>query len=115
MKYCFVQVDKDSPEFVSKHNSVEQLVLMDMSHISVLLHKEALVVLLEYASSINTRLEAAKESSHVTVHKSSSSIQLKKVNNCELVICFKLSSYFNVTHSPCFVLSQCSRDDGMIM
>lgn len=115
MKYCFVQVDKDSPEFVSKHNSVEQLVLMDMSHISVLLLKEALVVLLEYASSINTRLEAAKESSHVAVHKSFSSIQLKKANNCELVICFKLTSYCNVTHSPCFVLSQCSQDDRMIM
>ncbi|GLH16639.1 Vacuolar protein sorting-associated protein 13A-like Protein [Gryllus bimaculatus] len=48
----FVQVSKKSPEFHSLHGSVVQLVEMDVTSMTVLLHQEALLALWECARSI---------------------------------------------------------------
>ncbi|XP_067012189.2 intermembrane lipid transfer protein Vps13 [Anabrus simplex] len=53
----FISVNRRSPEFKTKHNSVLQLVLADFTQLSALLHQESLLALLEFGNEIQSHLE----------------------------------------------------------
>ncbi|XP_021940255.1 vacuolar protein sorting-associated protein 13 isoform X3 [Zootermopsis nevadensis] len=64
-KYLFtvlyVDVNKRSPDFHTKHGSVLKLVDMNFTTLNVLLHQESLLALLEVSNSFQSRLEKAQQ------------------------------------------------------
>ena len=49
---CFLQANKDSPEYVSVHKKTEQFISVKFCALEVLLHQEAILNLLAFAQSL---------------------------------------------------------------
>jgi vacuolar protein sorting-associated protein 13A/C len=56
-----MQVNKRSPEFHTKHGSVLKLVDVNFTTLTVLLHQESLLALLEISNSFQSRLEQTRQ------------------------------------------------------
>jgi len=56
-----VQVNKRSPDFHTKHGSVLKLVEVNFTSLTVLLHQESLLALLEVSNSFQSRLEKVQK------------------------------------------------------
>ncbi|XP_033213445.1 vacuolar protein sorting-associated protein 13 isoform X2 [Belonocnema kinseyi] len=54
----YVNVNKRSPEFTTRHGSVAQLLEMEFTTLDVLLHQEVLINVLKFASSIQEKISA---------------------------------------------------------
>lgn len=54
----YVNVNKRSPEFQTRHGSVAQLLEMEFTTLDVLLHQEVLINVLKFASSIQEKISA---------------------------------------------------------
>ena len=54
----YVNVNKRSPEFVTRHESVVQLLEMEFTTLDVLLHQEVIINVLKFASNIQEEISA---------------------------------------------------------
>lgn len=75
-----VQVNKRSPDFHTKHGSVLKLVEVNFTSLTVLLHQESLLALLEVSNSFQSRLEKIQKKDmqdRVVSQPSSAALPLK--------------------------------------
>eukprot|EP00058_Branchiostoma_floridae_P017686 XP_002603175.1 hypothetical protein BRAFLDRAFT_226506 [Branchiostoma floridae] len=60
--YIIFQVEKSSPDYATVYNSTEQLLKVDFSTLKVVLHRDALVNLLDFVDSLKPSVEDSQHS-----------------------------------------------------
>jgi len=56
----YINVNKRSPEFVTRHDSVVQFLQLNFTSLDILLHQQALLELLQYSTKIQDQISALK-------------------------------------------------------
>ncbi|XP_029176856.1 vacuolar protein sorting-associated protein 13 isoform X2 [Nylanderia fulva] len=65
----YINVNKRSPEFTTRHGSVVKLLMLEFTSLDTLLHQEALIELLRFSSSIQDRMSALEDVSKKEVER----------------------------------------------